>query len=113
MSLDHAVRTYRNLIAILILVLILGLMMLLGGCSTIKMERQVGADYEKITVRAPPKNFTALDFNWHDTRLRAGEAATAEQPWAEVVGDYSGVLLNMRRSQNIMNSYCKEYPVQE
>ena len=105
-------RLYRNLIAVLIVILILSLMLVLAGCSSIKMERQDGANYEKITVRAPPKNFTALDFTWHGTRLKAGEAATSEV-WADVVGDYSGVLLNMRRSQNIMNSYCKEYPVQE
>ena len=96
-------RLYLNLIAILIVVLFWALLFLLAGCSSIKMERQMGGDYEKITVRAPPKNFTALDFSWHNTRLKAGEAATAEQPWADVVGDYSGLLLNV-------NSYCRAYP---
>lgn len=57
----------------------------LCGCSTISMERD--GSYEKITVRAPPKDFTALDFNWYETRLRAGEAATAPQPWADVTSD--------------------------
>ena len=106
-------RLYRNLIAVLIVITFWALLILLAGCSSIKMERQTGADYEKITVRAPPKNFTALDFTWHGTRLKAGEAATADQPWADVVGDYSGVLLDMRRSQNIMSSYCETYPVKE
>lgn len=32
-------RIYRNLIAVLIVVLILGLMLLLGGCSTTKVNR--------------------------------------------------------------------------
>src|SRR5210317_2286283 len=106
-SIEMDNRVYNNLIAVLIVLLILSLMLVLAGCSSIKMERQDGANYEKITVRAPPKNFTSLDFNWHNTRLKAGEAATSEA-WADVVGDSSGVLLNMRRSQNIMNSYCKE-----
>ena len=65
----------------------------LCGCSTISMERQDGADYEKITVRAPPKDFTALDFSWHGTRLRAGAAATADQPWADVTSDMIEQLL--------------------
>ena len=95
-------RVYNNLIAVLIVLLILSLMLVLAGCSSIKMERQDGANYEKITVRAPPKNFTSLDFNWHNTRLKAGEAATSEA-WADVVGDYSGLLLNV-------NSYCRAYP---
>jgi len=47
-------RLYRNLIAVLIVILILSLMLVLAGCSSIKMERQNGANYEKIKVRAPP-----------------------------------------------------------
>ena len=92
---------HRNLIAVLIVITFWALLILLAGCSSIKMERQDGANYEKITVRAPPKNFTALDFTWHGTRLKAGEAATAEQPWADVVQSYSNAMQNMWRGKSI------------
>ena len=100
-------RVARNTIVVLIVILYMALMLLIGGCTTIKMERSVDGS-EKITVRAPPKDFRALDFQWHETSLRAGEAATAEQPWADVAVDAIGVigplLLNV-------NAYCTAYPV--
>jgi len=95
-------RVARNTIAVLIVILYMALMLLIGGCTTIKMERSVDGS-EKITVRAPPKDFRALDFQWHETSLRAGEAATAEQPWADVAGDIPGLLLKV-------SSYCTTYP---
>ena len=95
-------RVARNTIAVLIVILYMALMLLIGGCTTIKMERSVDGS-EKITVRAPPKDFRALDFQWHETSLRAGEAATAEQPWADVTGDLGSLLLNTM-------AYCKANP---
>jgi len=87
-------------------VIALVLFAFLSGCSMISMEQ--GAkdtdSYEKITFKGPPKDFKSLDFKFgHDTRLKAGEAATAEQPWADVAGDLGGLLLNMQ-------AYCKAYP---
>jgi hypothetical protein len=55
-------------------------------------------------VRAPPKDWKGLDFKWGTTRLKAGDAVTAEQPWAEVLGDISQSAL-----QNML-AYCKAYP---
>ena len=80
------------------------IVLLLTGCSSIKMERgaEGTADYEKIVVRAPPKDFRALNFRWHDTQLRAGEAATAEQPWADVATDSLEVI------QAVM--FCRQNP---
>jgi len=78
----------------------------LSGCSMISMEQGAkGTDsYEKITFKGPPKDFKSLDFKFgHDTRLKAGEAATAEQPWADVVSDIPSLLLNMQ-------AYCTAYP---
>lgn len=101
------VRVTRNLYAILFVVGWVYLMLLLAGCSMISMEQGAkGTDsYEKITFKGPPKDFKSLDFKFgHDTRLKAGEAATAEQPWADVVGDLGPLLLNMQ-------AYCKAYPV--
>jgi hypothetical protein len=77
------------------------------GCSSIQMERgEKGTpEYEKITVRAPPKDWTGLDFKWGETRLKAGDAVTAEQPWAEVFSEISeSSMLNML-------AYCTAYPV--
>jgi hypothetical protein len=85
----------------LVLILIMG-----AGCSSIQMERgeKGTSGYEKITVRAPPKDWTGLDFKWGETRLKAGDAVTAEQPWAEVMGDISkSAMMNML-------AYCKAYP---
>ena len=96
-------RFARNTIAVLIVILYMAVMLLIGGCTSIKMERHADGS-EKIVVRAPPKDFKALDFKWHETRLRAGEAATSEQPWADVAGDLGGMLLNV-------NAYCTAYPV--
>jgi len=79
---------------------------LVSGCSMITMEQGAkGTDsYEKISFKGPPKDFKSLDFKFgHDTRLKAGEAATAEQPWADVVGDLPQLLLNV-------NAYCQAYP---
>jgi len=79
---------------------------LVSGCSMITMEQGAkGTDsYEKISFKGPPKDFKSLDFKFgHDTRLKAGEAATAEQPWADVVGDLGPMLLNMQ-------AYCKANP---
>jgi len=78
----------------------------LSGCSMISMERgaEGTASYEHITFRGPPKDFKALDFKFgEDTRLKAGTAATAEQPWADVVGDIPSLLLNMQ-------TFCTMYP---
>ena len=78
----------------------------LSGCSMISIEQGAeGTDsYEKITFRGPPKDFKSLDFKFgHDTRLKAGEAATAEQPWADVAGDIAPLLLNLQ-------AYCKANP---
>jgi len=99
-------RFTRNLIAVLLVILYCLALLAFGGCTSIKMERHADGS-EKIVVRAPPKDFKALDFKWHETRLRAGEAATADQPWADVAGDAVGVgslLLNTM-------AYCKAYPV--
>jgi hypothetical protein len=85
--------------------LILGVVMLCG-CSSIQMERGAkgSAEYEKITIRAPPKDWSGLDFKWGETRLKAGDAVTAEQPWAEVVGGISkDLMLNMM-------AYCRAHP---
>jgi hypothetical protein len=82
-------------------------LVLFTGCSSIQMEKGAkGSDsYEKITFRGPPKDFKALDFKFgEDTRLKAGEAATAEQPWADVVGDWSEILGVI--------AYCKANPLQ-
>ena len=100
------IRVTRNLYAILFVVGWVYLMLLLSGCSMISMEQ--GAEgtesYEKITFRGPPKDFKSLDFKFgHDTRLKAGEAATAEQPWADVAGDIAPLLLNIQ-------AYCKANP---
>jgi len=95
-------RFTRNLIAVLLVILYCLALLAFGGCTSIKMERHADGS-EKIVVRAPPKDFKALDFKWHETRLKAGEAATADQPWAEVVGDIPELLLNM-------NAYCKAHP---
>jgi len=101
------VRVTRNLYAILFVVAWMYLMLLLAGCSMITMEQGAeGTDsYEKISFKGPPKDFQSLDFKFgHDTRLKAGTAATAEQPWADVVGDLAPLLLNVQ-------AYCKAYPV--
>jgi hypothetical protein len=86
----------------------IGLLLVTSGCSSITMEKgSKGTDsYEKITFRGPPKDFKALDFTFgDDTRLRAGTAATSEQPWADVVGGgLKSLLLNA-------NAYCQAYPV--
>jgi len=100
------VRVTRNLYAILFVVGWVYLMLLLAGCSMISMEQGAkGTDsYEKITFKGPPKDFNSLDFKFgHDTRLKAGEAATADQPWADVVGEIPPLLLKM-------NAYCQANP---
>ena len=91
-------RTLNNLIAILFVVLFLAFLLVFGGCSSITMVSGAkGTDsYEKISFRGPPKDFKALDFKFgDDTRLKAGEAATSEQPWADVAGDYGMLLFNV------------------
>jgi len=95
-------RFTRNLIAVLLVILYCLALLAFGGCTSIKMERHADGS-EKIVVRAPPKDFKALDFKWHETRLKAGEAATADQPWAEVTGDLGSLLLNTM-------AYCKAHP---
>ena len=102
-------RTYNNLIAILIVVVVLSVILAItAGCSSITMVSGAkGTDsYERISFRGPPKDFKALDFKFgDDTRLRAGEAATADQPWADVAGNtISSLLMNV-------NAYCTAYPV--
>ena len=80
---------------------------IVGGCSSISMEKGAkGTDsYEQIKFRGPPKDFKALDFKFGDnTRLKAGEAATAEQPWADVVGNWGEILGVI--------AYCKANPLQ-
>ena len=80
---------------------------MVGGCSSISMEKGAkGTDsYEQIKFRGPPKDFKALDFKFGDnTRLKAGEAATAEQPWADVVGELGGIVGVM--------AFCKANPLQ-
>jgi len=101
------VRVTRNLYAILFVVAWMYLMLLLVGCSMITMEQGAKGteSYEKISFKGPPKDFKSLDFKFgHDTRLKAGEAATAEQPWADVAGSIPDLMLNV-------NAYCKAYPV--
>ena len=81
--------------------------MFLPACSMISMENGAkgNADYEKIVYRGPPKDFKALDFKFgENTRLRAGEAATADQPWIDVVDsgvDVLGAIL-----------FCRANPLQ-
>ena len=100
-------RTYNNLIAAIIVIAILSIILALtAGCSSITMVSGAkGTDsYEKISFRGPPKDFKALDFKFgEDTRLKAGTAATAEQPWAEVVGGMTELMLNVK-------AYCVAYP---
>ena len=100
-------RTYNNLIAIIVVIAILSIILALtSGCSTISMiSGAKGTDsYEKITFRGPPKDFKALDFKFgDDTRLKAGTAATSEQPWADVAGDSIEMLLELK-------AYCTANP---
>lgn len=89
-----------------LIVAFIWVLMVFGGCSMISMERgaENSASYEKITFRGPPKDFKALDFKFGvDTRLKAGDAATADQPWADVIGDLGPLLLNMQ-------AYCVANP---
>ena len=88
---------------------------LLTGCSSIQMERGVKdtANYEIISYRGPPKDFTALDFKWTGTStyLRAGEAATADQPWADVVDsgvDILGAVLFCRANPLQCSQFTEE-----
>ena len=99
-------RFYQHILAVLFVIGLLVLMLWLAGCSMISMEQGAKGteSYEKITFRGPPKDFKSLDFKFgHDTRLKAGEAATAEQPWADVAGDIAPLLLNVQ-------AYCLAYP---
>ena len=99
-------RTYNNLIAVIIVIAILSIILVLtSGCSSITMVSGAkGTDsYQKVSFRGPPKDFKALDFKFSGTRLKAGEAATAEQPWADVANDNIGLLLNLR-------AYCTANP---
>ena len=75
------------------------------GCSSVQMERgEKGTpEYESISFKGPPKNFINLDAKWHDLRFKAGEAATAEQPWADVVNDLGINMLDVL-------AYCKANP---
>jgi len=86
------------------------MLMAVIGCSSIQMERGAkGTDqYEKITVRAPPKDWTGLDFQWGETRLKAGDAVTAEQPWAEVVNSLGSTAIDSLMLN--MLAYCKAHP---
>lgn len=107
-------RFARNTIAVLMVILWVGLMLIIGGCTTIKMERETNEQgySEKITVRAPPKDFKALDFQWYDTRLKAGEAATADQ-WADVVSDSVGIISPCEINRELLlnaSAYCQAYP---
>jgi len=97
-------RLIRNLYAVTLVAFILYLLLLLAGCSLIKLERTAGDYHEKVTVLAPPKDWKALSYHWYELDLRAGDAATSAQPWADVVGDLGPLLLNMQ-------AYCKAYPV--
>ena len=99
-------RTYNNLIAIIVVIAILSIILALtSGCSSITMVSGAkGTDsYQKVSFRGPPKDFKALDFKFSDTRLKAGDAATAEQPWADVAGDSIEMLLELK-------AYCTANP---
>ena len=83
-------RLARNLIAVLLVIAWYAVLLSTAGCqSTIEMRKgaENTASYERILVKARPKDFQALDFTWHETKLKAGAAATAPDPWAEVLGD--------------------------
>jgi len=96
-------RFKRNIMAVLFVVGWFYVMLLIAGCSLLKFERTAGDFHEKVTVIAPPKDWKALSYHWYELDLRAGDAATAAQPWADVVGDLGPLLLNMQ-------AYCKAYP---
>ena len=101
------IRVKRNVMAVLFVIGWMYLMLLIlgaTGCSLIKLEREAGDFHEKVTVIAPPKDWKALSYHWYELDLRAGEAATAEQPWADVTNDIGSLLLNVQ-------SYCRAYPV--
>ena len=98
-----------RLIAVLFVFLFFTVVLAVGGCSSITMVS--GAkdtdSYERISFRGPPKDFAALDFKFgDDTRLKAGTAATADQPWADVVADWGKVLLEARS----IVAYCEANP---
>ena len=96
-------RLTRNLYAILFVIGWLYLIFLLAGCSLIKFERTAGDFHEMVMVIAPPKDWKALSYHWYELDLKAGDAATSAQPWADVVGDLGPLLLNVK-------SYCTAYP---
>ena len=109
---DLSNRMYNNLIAIIVVIAILSIILALtSGCSSITMVSGAkGTDsYQKVSFRGPPKDFKALDFKFgDDTRLKAGTAATSEQPWAKVASDYGQLLFNMQA----VVAYCEANPAE-
>ena len=96
-------RTYNNLIAVLIVVLILSLMLLLNGCTIYRVKTVPG---KSVTVGVySTRSFQAPELHYE----REGENATfsfgADSATQEGIGDMGSLLLNM-------NAYCRAYPAQ-
>jgi hypothetical protein len=95
-------RTYNNLIAVLIVVLILSLMLLLNGCTIYRVKTVPG---KSVTVGVySTRSFQAPELHYEREGENASFSFGADSATQEGIGDVGSLLLNM-------NSYCKAYPV--
>ena len=108
---DKLARVCRTAIAVLAVFLVLGLMSTLIGCksTTIRMSSTTMDDTgriiqeSKMDIESVPRDWKDIYFNGYNVTLRAGAAAVAENPWADVVGDIG--------SQIVRDAVCTQNPL--
>lgn len=55
------------------------------GCTSIKMKDvEPDGSGTTIIVKARPKDFKDVSFQWGDMKFKAGMAVTTDDPWAEI-----------------------------
>lgn len=92
-------------------ILILIVVIFLVGCqpTTIRMSSttmdETGLVLQKSTmdIESVPRDWKDIYFNGYNVTLRAGAAAVAENPWADVVGDIG--------SQIVKDAVCTQNPL--